>query len=113
MFSGDRRASGTRAFSHTARLKSSLVQPDDAAVAACSGPKAISGSPPRYRLLEPVIAAVPATVVTMPSGVAEPWSLILCGPSDAQTVTVDSLTPKPLSTANGSQGDATSFSAMQ
>ena len=47
MFSGARRASGTLALSHTARLKSSLLQPEDAAVAACSGPRTISGSPPR------------------------------------------------------------------
>ena len=64
-------------------------------------------------LLEPVIAAVPATVVTIPSGVVEPWSLILCGPSDPQTVTVLSPEGNPRSTDNGSRGDAASFSAMQ
>ena len=54
-----------------------------------------------------------ATVVTMPSGVVEPWSLILCGPSDPHTVTVLISAENPRSTDSGSQGEAASFSAMQ
>ena len=44
---GSKRASGTWARSHRARLKSLLLQPPPATVAACSGPRITSGSPPR------------------------------------------------------------------
>src|SRR5215470_19139646 len=112
MFSGAKRARGTAECSHTCRLNSSLLQPVDAAVAACSGPRSTSGSPPRYTLFEPTVAATLETVATMAGGVVEAWSLMLCGASDLHTVTV--LSPaKPRSAASDSQGEAASFSARQ
>src|SRR6185295_8823976 len=46
-FDGSKRESGTWARSQSARLKSALLQPPPATVAACSGPSTTSGSPPR------------------------------------------------------------------
>src|SRR5262249_37631521 len=63
-------------------------------------------------LFEPTVAATLDTVATMADGVVEAWSLMLCGASDPQTVTV--LSPaKPRSAASGSHGEAASFSARQ
>ena len=64
-------------------------------------------------LLVPIVAAVPATVVSMPSGVDEPWSLTLCGLSEPHTVTVLTPAGNPRSTDSGSHGEAASFSATQ
>ena len=56
---------------------------------------------------------VPATIVSMPSAVMLSWSLMLCGPSAATTVTVLACAGKPRSTWSGSHGLAASFSATQ
>jgi hypothetical protein len=64
-------------------------------------------------LLCPAMAAVLATVATMPSAVMEAWSLTLCGASEPQTVTVLSWSVNPRSTASDGHGDSASFSATQ
>src|SRR5262245_63495372 len=56
---------------------------------------------------------VPAAIVSMPSAVMLSWSLMLCGPSAATTVTVLACAGNPSSTCSGSHGLAASFSATQ
>src|SRR5262249_61477987 len=81
MFSGAKRARGTAECSHTWRLNSSLLQPVDAAVAACSGPRSTSGSPPREMLFEPPVAAPPDTVATIGGGGGGAGWLVVVGAS--------------------------------
>ena len=60
-----------------------------------------------------MVVIVSATTVKVVSADVQTWSLMLCGPSPENTVTVLSLLPNPRATRNGSQGVAASFSATQ
>src|SRR5437867_12394076 len=94
---------------------SALDMPPEAIVCACSGPNATSTSPriTEPALLWPTVVIVSATTVKVVSADEQTWSLMLCGPSPENTVTVLSLVPNPRVTRNGSQGVAASFSATQ
>ena len=92
-----------------------MERPPEAMVCACSGPKTTSTSPriTEPALLWPTVVMVSATTVRVVTAEVQTWSLMLCGPSPENTVTVLSARPNPRVTRNGSQGVAASFSATQ
>src|SRR6185369_15711256 len=87
--------------------------PPEASVCACSGPKATRTSPrtTESALLWPIVVIVSATTVRVVSADVQTWSLMLCGPSPENTVTVLSVRENPRVTRKGSHGVAASFSA--
>ena len=79
------------------------------------GAQVYGGSPRSFRYIGfvPRVAIVSAQVVRRFEALRETWSLILCGPSAPNTVTVEVSASYPRSTWNGSQGLASASSAKQ